>query len=258
MANAPRSSFIPRQVAGVTPKTIRQKRVFNIFGFFSVTLLLLSIVAAGGTFLYKNYLERQLAAEKDALQAEYDKFDEAELVSVRTFDTRLDLVAQLLENHVAPSKIFDALEAGTKQSVQYTTFSYERRPSGDITLDIMGITDEFSKVSLQWMEYLRGTLFADAVLTRVAQGVVDGAGELSEVPVFEKRINFNLIANIPASSIYYDGTRAAVRERGAPPREENTTTATSTETGAAESLDTGDEGSTEADTSTGTSTGDGT
>lgn len=205
MADAPRSSFIPKQITGTTPVTVRRKRVFSVVSFITGVLLVGSILAAGGVFLYRSYLERGLAEQRDALNAEYRKFDESEIASVKTFDRRLRLAEYLLAQHTSPSSLFDALEVNTKSSVQYTKFSYERRPSGGITLGITGVTDEFEKVSLQWMAYLRDEVLADATLTRLVLGEEELPEEFEEgVPALtDSQVAFELRANFDVSQIPY-------------------------------------------------------
>lgn len=202
MAEAPRSSFIPKQISGTTPVTVRRKRVFSVMNFISGVFLIGAILAAGGVFFYNSYLERTLALQRDALNEEYRKFDEGEIASVKAFDQQLKLAGHLLDRHASPSSLLDALEVNTKASVQYTSFDYERRPSGGITLNITGTTDEFGKLSLQWMAYLRDQVLADATLTQI--GLEDQAVASDNVLSSpQKQVRFALLANFDASDIAY-------------------------------------------------------
>jgi hypothetical protein len=264
MANAPRSSFIPRQVTGITPQSIRRKRVFSIFGFLSVVLLLASLLASGALFAYERYISGQLDSEKAALAAEYAKFDESDIASVRSFDSRLQVVKTLLDSHLAVSKIFDALEANTKESVQYSAFSYQRRPSGNATLSITGVTDDFSKISLQWAAYLKNTMLANAILTKIAlgsvsddstvQGGAQAASSDGTPAAAVPQVGFSLVANLSASDLAYSGVVARPATTTAPAIATSTvSSATASSTTPAGSAATSTEGASAAGT-VGTST----
>ena len=197
MDNVPRSSFIPKQATSATPKQTKRKQVFSVFGVLGIVLLIGSVVSAGGVFAYTKYLENELASQKSALAIESQKFSDVDMVTVRNADAQLEKARELLDEHTSPSKIFEALEKNTKESVQYKTFSYERRPSGDVTLNITGVTNEFGKVSLQWTQYLEDVILADVVMTQI------GLGEDSPEADPNTLVNFSLTANIDAVNIPY-------------------------------------------------------
>lgn len=209
MDKVPRSSFIPKQVVGVTPKTIRRKRVFNVFGTLSVIFLLAAIIAAGGAFGYRLYLESRLESQKKLLEEQEKRFDASQITEIRNFDRRLDAVSYLLDNHGAPSKVFAALESVTERNVQYTSFNFEQRASGDVTLDINGITSDFDKVALQLSSYFAENLFADVVITKVGQQTLEGDEE-EEVVSQDDVVGFHLLANISAANIAYTGERGSL------------------------------------------------
>lgn len=201
MADAPRSSFIPKQISGTTPKTIQRKRVFSVVNFVSAAILILTFVGAGAAFLYQTLLERQLSTQQEALNEEYRKFNESEIAEVKAFDQKLRLAKYLLENHASPHAILDALEANTKESIQYTNLFYNRRPSGGITLNISGATDEFGKIALQRIANEQNSILANAVVTYIGLNLneeVNSEGTASAQPV-----NFLLLANLDVSHIPY-------------------------------------------------------
>ena len=203
MANAPRSSFIPKQVTtSAIPKKIRHTRVFSILGFISAALLLVSLLLSAGIFVLKDLEQRKLTERQDTLTAERGKFNEADIAEVRNFNARIELARTLLDAHVAPSKIFDTLEINTKQSVQYTSLEYVRRPSGDISLDLIGVTDDFAKVALQSMQYSEDFILKDMMVTEV--GLSLGGIEEGQVSGGTKTVNFKIASNVDASKLLFE------------------------------------------------------
>jgi hypothetical protein len=201
MANVPRSSFIPKQVTqSAIPKKVRHTRVFSIFGFLSGLLLFVSLAGSIGIFVYKQIEERKLATQKEVLAAERGKFNEDDIAEVRAFNERIELARALLDAHVSPSKVFIALENTTKQSVQYTTFSFVRRPSGDVSLDLTGVTDDFAKVALQSLENSEDFILKDMAVTEIAIGT----GSEGEGAPQSKVVSFNLVSNVPASKLLFE------------------------------------------------------
>lgn len=217
MANAPRSSFIPKQVTNAAPKKVRHTRVFSIFAFIAGTLLFISLLLSGGIYVYKGIEQSKLERERAALASERERFDEQDIAEVRSFNRRIELAETLLDGHISPSKIFDALEMSTKQSVQYTSFIYARRPSGDVSLDLTGVTDDFAKVALQAMQNSEDFILKGAAVTEV--GVSSQAFE-DDAPIATgvKQVNFQILANVPASKLLFEpNAMEAQSEVTAPP-----------------------------------------
>ena len=223
MANVPRSSFIPKQVTqSATPKKVRHTRVFSIVGFVAGFLLILSLALSAGVFIYKGIVARELSAQQQALASERGKFNEADMAEVRSFNERILLARSLLDGHIAPSKVFAALENSTKQSVRYTDFSFTRRPSGDVSLELSGVTDAFAKVALQSLENSEDFILKDMAVAEVSiesQGEEGAEGETVSSSG-RKSIIFNLVSNIPASKLLFESDVMPVEDNDAPATEE--------------------------------------
>lgn len=205
MASTPRSSFIPKQVtSSAIPQKVRRTRVFSIVGFFTSLILLVSILTAGGVFFYKDFVvERDLEAIKARLESERAEFNDEKLRGIKNFDLKIELAKSILNEHIAPSRVFDALEARTKQSVQYTSFNYTKRPSGNVTVELSGVTDEFAKVALQSMQYQEDLVLENAYMTSVGLGTHTATPEEANPGLVTKQISFSLVANVLGSDIAY-------------------------------------------------------
>jgi len=199
MDTVPRSSFIPKQASGANKKKVQVTRTVSILGIVSSVLFFGSLIAGSGLFGYTYLQTQQLETAQTSLAGEYTKFSDTEIRAVQSADEQLRAAQYLLTHHTSPSKIFDALEANTKQSVQYQTFTYEQDKTGDVTLNITGVTTEFSKVSLQWTRYLQDVVLADVAVTRIGLGSDTGA----EGVLPGQQISFELTAAIAAENIAY-------------------------------------------------------
>jgi len=216
-------------------------------------VLAAAVLGAGGLYGYVYYLQGKFESQQNALSGEYAKFDDAKFGVVQSADEQLRAARYLLDRHTSPSKIFAALEDNTKESVQYTNFSYERRASGNVTLNIEGVTSEFGKVSLQWTQYLRDQVLAEVVMTKIA---LDPAKADAEEANPNAEVGFSLAANILAENIPYtvDAEDVPIGSSSEVVGDTETATsssATSTDTGAGDgAADTGTEsGSTSTSTS---------
>lgn len=199
MDTVPRSSFIPKQASRSSQAKTQATRTVSILGIVSSVLFFGSLIAGAGLFGYTFLQKQQLETAQTDLAGEYSKFNDTEIKAVRAADEQLRAAHYLLTHHTSPSKIFDALEANTKQSVQYQSFTYEQDKTGDVTLNISGVTTEFAKVSLQWTRYLQDVVLADVAVTRVGLGSDEGEG--GGLP--GQQVNFELSANIDAANIAY-------------------------------------------------------
>lgn len=215
------SYFIPKQTQGAVPARVKQKKKFHIFSFVATVMLLGAVILAGFTFFYEGYTEQQLEDQKNALAEARNRFNEADIASVQELDRRMRAATYLLDRHVALSRVFDALELTTKQSIQFTGLKYEQRPSSDGTLTITGGTESFRTVALQANSFAGATLFADAIFTDLGTSPVD-----PEAVGPSHRVGFDVTADIPASAILYQGTILAPQEEAPLDAEEDALPAT--------------------------------
>ena len=206
MAEAPRSSFIPKQTSSAVPSSVRRKRRFHAFNFLASALLALSLALGAGSYFYRNYAGKQLEQAKSDLSFESERFSENDIAEVREFDRTLEAARLLLDNHISPSKIFDALELKTMDRVQFSSFSFQQRPSQDVTLTVEGGTEEFKTVALQALQFGDDPLLSDAVFTDLGtQGASVEALEAGQTqPSESHRISFSVIGDIASSLLVFE------------------------------------------------------
>ena len=217
MADIPRSSFIPKQTSGAVPTRVKKKRRFHALSYSATVVLIVSLALGGGTYFYKDYLQSDLQSEKQALEAERNRFNQGDIASVQELDYKLSVAKLLLDTHISPSKIFDALELTTRESIQFTNFSFTQQPGQSVALTITGGTEEFKSVALQALTYGADALFSGADITSIGNtspgidDVTSGAGAGSgSAP--EHSVNFTVQGTVAGDSIVYDGNNALISE----------------------------------------------
>jgi hypothetical protein len=162
MVDSPKTSFIPKQAIGSVPGRVpHRRRHFNILGFIGMVIFLCGMILAVGVYLYKDVSEKALVSKKQELKDIKSSFSQSDIEALRELDRRINVANVLLNEHLSPSVVFDALELRTQRDVTFTDFSYDRRESGSVELVLEGTALRFNTVALQ------STQLADAeVLAR--------------------------------------------------------------------------------------------
>jgi hypothetical protein len=126
------ASFIPKKplmehsaASASPPKSI------NLFSLIGWLVLIVSICAAVGVFMYNSYLTTTINGLTNAIstvEAQYSA-SSASLSDYSRMDSRLKTATLLLNNHIAASPIFAFLDQNTAQNVRFLTFSFTLGPS---------------------------------------------------------------------------------------------------------------------------------
>lgn len=206
MAEIPRSSFIPKQSGSAIPATMRRRKTFGVFNFLASFMLLVSLVLAGGAYFYKEINIKRLDQAKQLVADEEKKFGSEKLNEIRNFNRQLLAVKFLLDRHIAPLKIFNALEFATMQRVQFKDFSLEYDPlMSEALVTMTGDTEEFKTVALQTVQFEGRPLLKDVLVTEL--GSEEGkSGESDDVAAGNNgKINFTVKGKIPLDLLRYEG-----------------------------------------------------
>lgn len=204
MVDIPRSSFVPKETSTAVPSQIRRRKTFRVFSFLTTTLLIFSVVGAGGVFFYKQTLQSKLNAMRQELLKQRKNFSQDKMDTVATFDMKIRAAEYLLNNHVAPLKVLTMLEDSTMQRVQFMnlTFTYDPGFEADVTLN--GVTQQFTTVANQSLEFNRsGSMLADTVFNNV--GLSSKAEQTkSNTGSNADQVNFTVSGPLDLKSIMYD------------------------------------------------------
>lgn len=141
------TSFVPKQPVNTGAR--RAKSGSNLFLLISLGIAGISVLAAGGTFAYKLYLENLRTEKAAALEAAEEAINMDTVEDFIRLRNRLISAQTLLNQHVYLSQFFDVLEANTLQTVRFNSLavSVADDRSAEITMD--GVARSFNALAAQ-------------------------------------------------------------------------------------------------------------
>lgn len=194
------TSFIPKKPLD-SSTTYHESGSFGFLLFISIFILIASVVAAGGVFGYKTFLQNSISGKQASLQKEEAAFDPEQINQLLRLDSRINNAKTLLVGHVAPSAIFAFLSQQTLQNVQFTNFEYGLNADGTGSITLGGVADSFATVALQSDQFNA----ANQVLKDVVFSNVNNSGQ--------SNVKFSVVANVAPALISYSknlGNESAV------------------------------------------------
>lgn len=165
MAYIPRSSF--SQAPGVIPMQLKKKHTIRVFSLLGTLLMIVSLIATAGVFFYKGHLEKQLSAAQAELNALSDSDNERRMAEIEVYDRKLNVAHNLLDNHIAVSRVFAKLEDVTKQTIQFKSFEFLYDPGFEAELTLTGDTPELGYVALQKTQLFKDGIFSDFMVRSI-------------------------------------------------------------------------------------------
>lgn len=156
----------------------------------AVLMFVVSLLAAGGTFMYGKYLDKSIADKDAQLKKAEGAFDTASIVDLSRLDIRLTQARTLLGSHVAPSGVFTLLSATTLERVQFTSLDLGIEGDGSAKIALTGVADSFSSLALQSDQFSAAKALRDVVISGIT---TDTSG----------RVQFSLSASIDPAILSY-------------------------------------------------------
>lgn len=192
MDPVPQSSFIPRQGGNMVAEPPRKRRgSFNLLSFFSLICFFGSILLAVGVWLLERNHEHVLDTQKATLTAKRSEFQQDTLDSIRALDTRIRTAEYLLDGHVSPSLLFDVLERTTQEHIQYTSFDFGRRSSGNVSVSMAGIAPHFNTVARQAQRFAEEGLFNRVIFSNLDKPSADHVTFKVDIDISKDKIAYN-------------------------------------------------------------------
>ncbi len=131
----------------------RRPRTIGFFTLLVVMVFLVTIGLAVGVFLYKSYLNNDIAKMRDELAKMRASFDPARISELERLDIRIKEAKKRLDAHTAPTLLFELLQTNTLQNVRYKEFEYEATGDQGMHIKINGQGKNFSSIALQSDEF---------------------------------------------------------------------------------------------------------
>ena len=198
-------SFIPKQSNQKVTNRRTKKRIY-LLGYISYVLFFGTLLAVAGMFAYELQLNSSLDRQKGLLAEERSSFSQSDIERVREFEQRLLAADLILNQHVAVSRVFDALELVTISPVSFSAFTIDLVDADGglplYELALSGMTESFNDLLFQ-----RSVLNSDPTLeTALIKGVTYGAAVAEADTTAEASsdsIIFSVEATLPVDLIAY-------------------------------------------------------
>ncbi len=149
------TSFIPKKpvasTIGGASSAPKHHHGASIFMTLGTVIFILSLVAAGAVYAWKQYLiSAQDSYQKD-LAAREQQFNVDLIAQLKGESEKIDLAQQLIRNHLALSQIFPIISTLTTEDVRFMSMdvSAPKTPGGGITVGMQGYGTSFSAVAFQ-------------------------------------------------------------------------------------------------------------
>ncbi len=206
------TSFIPKR-----PIEVASGSGTSIFFLISLLLFVLSLVAAGSAFAYKEFLKASIESKKTSLVRSEGAYDLPAIQDLIRIDSRMAQSKVLLQRHTAPSAVFDILSQLTLSQVQLNSFEYTAQSNGSAQIRLSGTGDNFSTVALQSDQFGASRVLRDIVFSGVN---IDQQGD----------VYFSVVATVDPATISYAKNLGSYSVLPAPTSAQPSTDTTSTTT----------------------------
>lgn len=168
------ASFIPKRSLDVSSS--REGSPFGLLFLIALLIFIASIVAAGGSFLYTQYLNSALDSKSKSLALAEGAYDPGTIQDLVRIDTRLTQSKTLLAGHAAVSGIFAFLSTQTLENVSFSTFDYTLDAGGTAQITMQGTADSFATVALQSDQFGGNKLLKNVVFSAIT---IDATGKVA-------------------------------------------------------------------------------
>jgi len=133
---------------------------------FSGIMLAISLLAFGGTFLYKNLITKQVKTLEQSLERTKSSFDDPFISELNTVSSKIELGKKLINEHGYLGGLFVFLEKNTLKNVALTSFDY----SGSEEVRLGGIARNYTSVANQAKSYKEDSNVEDVDVSGLTLG----------------------------------------------------------------------------------------
>ncbi len=168
----------------------------GLFFLLALVIFAVSIISAGGAFLYQQFLNKSLADKKVSLDRAQGAYEPGTIQDLVRMDARINQAKVLFSKHIAASGIFSYLSTQTLESVSFTSFDFKLSPDGSAKISMAGTANSFSTVALQSDQLGSSKVLRDVVFSNITVG---SGGD----------VDFSVSASVDPSLISYTSTLQA-------------------------------------------------
>jgi hypothetical protein len=167
-----KTSFIPKTSLSVDRAQAPKGNPVALANVIAAVILILTIVGAGGIFLFEQFTVQNIAAKRQSLERSRAAFEPATIKELSRLDRRIETGKNLLKTHVSVSKLFDEIERLTLATVRFGSFSYAQKDGARAIIMAQGAAASFNAVALQSGGFSKSAVITEPVFSNVNIGDV--------------------------------------------------------------------------------------
>jgi len=193
------TSFIPKKPILMDQKSISHSGGTSVFMFISVLIFILSIVAAAGTFVWKDIQIKSQAENILKLKKAEARFDSALIEKLKKANTKIDLANKLFKKHIDVVEMFSIINALTADGITFNSFDFTAPDTegGDLKITMKGVGNSFSSIAWQSDVFGKSSSFGK---NRVLKNPI-----LSDLALDAKgNVAFSFTASINSADVLYE------------------------------------------------------
>lgn len=193
------TSFIPKKPILMDQKSISHTGGTSVFMFISVIIFILSIVAAAGTFVWKDLQTKNQEKYRAELKKAEARFDSALIEKLKKANTKIDLGNKLFKKHLDVVEMFSIINALTADGITFNSFDFVAPDveTGDLKITMKGFGNSFSSIAWQSDVFGKSSSFGK---NRVLKNPI-----LSDLSLDAKgNVGFTFTASISAADVLYE------------------------------------------------------
>lgn len=161
------TSFVPH----TGPTATRQQSSLDFgdaLSILSYVILVIMFVLALAVFLYGRILSGQLSSKDAALAKAEAAIDPATVQGFVQLRDRLNSSRQLLSGHVAPSRLFTALEAILPTTVRFNSLHASIDSAGSVRIEGAGVSKSFNSLSAASAAFGNDSRIKNVIFSKMA------------------------------------------------------------------------------------------
>jgi len=193
MENSFQTSFIPKKPMAASSRPFT-KEPRSLFSYIAIFLLISSLLASGGLFLYKAYLNNKKDISSKSLTEVRGSFEKATIEELEEYNSRTNIINELLNKHIVLTPLFKLLEENTIPSIQYTNFEQQEK-GGSYKVQINGLATDYRAIAMQADVFNtpKGQMLENVVFSNLAK-------------TKSNNVSFDLEFSVNPSLLYYENT----------------------------------------------------
>ena len=122
------TSFIPKKsIVEMSGNEDNRVHSINIFSTIGTVVFIITLIASGGVFIYKNFLINQIIQSDKDLNSARQAFQLEAIANITDASSRIMATKNLLEKHIVVSELLTLLQALTVKKLRFTSLIYSNK-----------------------------------------------------------------------------------------------------------------------------------